>query len=235
MEHQTKPVVLIIDDDKNYCEWVIAFLKRIGADGIVVADLASAKQRLQQLRVNFVLSELYFGDSNVIELLAYLQNKFPKVPCSVVTAAGDVTTAVNALKQGAFDFVCKPISLETLQKLFVDGLKSSKAYSWRDPKEETLIASAIELEKLRQHIKSVKALEIVLERAVALATADKNVSVTTTSVTTGGDLPEQLDSLEKQKIMLALENNRWNKTAAAKALGISFRAMRYRIEKFNIK
>ena len=43
-----------------------------------------------------------------------------------------------------------------------------------------------------------------------------------------------LDNVEKQKILAALEQTRWNKTAAARLLGISFRALRYRLEKLGL-
>jgi len=47
-------------------------------------------------------------------------------------------------------------------------------------------------------------------------------------------LDSYLDDMERQKILAALEKTRWNKTAAAKLLGISFRALRYRLEKLRL-
>jgi two-component system response regulator PilR (NtrC family) len=47
-------------------------------------------------------------------------------------------------------------------------------------------------------------------------------------------LTSYLDNVEKQKILAALEQTRWNKTAAARLLGISFRALRYRLEKLGL-
>ena len=47
-------------------------------------------------------------------------------------------------------------------------------------------------------------------------------------------LEEYLDNIEKEAILKALEKTRWNKTAAAKELGISFRALRYRLKKLNL-
>ncbi len=98
---------------------------------------------------------------------------------------------------------------------------------------------------------NVRELENILERAIALA--DNNIitaedlhissrlAVKSTSPTqqpeTGAAQPEtlELQSQEKQAIVKALEKTRWNKTAAAKLLGLSLRQLRYRLEKFNIE
>src|SRR5690606_12337096 len=50
-----------------------------------------------------------------------------------------------------------------------------------------------------------------------------------------GNLEHFLESIEKQAIERALEETRWNKTAAAKKLGISFRALRYRLQKLGME
>ena len=51
----------------------------------------------------------------------------------------------------------------------------------------------------------------------------------------GGALGEQLEDIERDAIVKALEKTRYNKTAAAKLLGMSFRALRYRIKKLGIE
>ncbi|MFT7365935.1 MAG: two-component system response regulator PilR (NtrC family), partial [Marinobacter psychrophilus] len=50
----------------------------------------------------------------------------------------------------------------------------------------------------------------------------------------GLDLEEYLESIERKAIEQALETTRWNKTAAAKKLGISFRALRYKLQKLGL-
>ena len=98
---------------------------------------------------------------------------------------------------------------------------------------------------------NVRELENILERAIALA--DNNVihaddlhissrlavkgANPTQQPAAGATQPEtlELQSQEKQAILKALEKTRWNKTAAAKLLGLSLRQLRYRLEKFNIE
>jgi two-component system, NtrC family, response regulator PilR len=94
---------------------------------------------------------------------------------------------------------------------------------------------------------NVRELENVLERAVALAASDDiqvedlqlavPATVTGESATPNAKWPlqEYLDRLEKDAILEALEKTRFNRTAAAKLLGITFRALRYRMERLGIR
>ncbi|UCB54292.1 MAG: sigma-54-dependent Fis family transcriptional regulator [Thiotrichales bacterium] len=99
---------------------------------------------------------------------------------------------------------------------------------------------------------NVRELENILERALALADnnviAKKDLALNkdvapknarqTTSTSAAVDAPADsldLEGQEKSSIMQALEKTRWNKTAAAKLLGLSLRQLRYRLEKFGIE
>jgi two-component system response regulator PilR (NtrC family) len=100
---------------------------------------------------------------------------------------------------------------------------------------------------------NVRELENILERAQTLCAdnvidvadiqlrqpLDKDEAPATGAPVSGsiqaGSLGTQLDDIERDAIVKALEQARYNKTRAAKILGISFRALRYRIKKFNIE
>jgi two-component system response regulator PilR (NtrC family) len=62
-------------------------------------------------------------DGNGLDLLEWMQNRKPGLPCAVITAHGNVETAVRALKLGAFDFVSKPLDLAQLRRLITSALK----------------------------------------------------------------------------------------------------------------
>ena len=96
---------------------------------------------------------------------------------------------------------------------------------------------------------NVRELENMLERAVALSEQDKisasdlhvppsrqsSTNLEDNSAANDGELNSYLGDVERHRILDALEETRWNRTAAAKKLGISFRALRYRLQKLNIK
>jgi two-component system response regulator PilR (NtrC family) len=94
-------------------------------------------------------------------------------------------------------------------------------------------------------------LENILERALALAEGDvivpedlhlKDVPRKSeherqqqgNAETSSDSLEHQLDNVERKAILDVLEQTRWNRTAAAKILGLSLRALRYRLEKFGL-
>lgn len=94
---------------------------------------------------------------------------------------------------------------------------------------------------------NVRELENILERALAMAdgalieVADLNLSPTlefsppSSNGGVSGNLQDHLDKLEREAIIKALEQSRYNKTAAARLLGISFRSLRYRLERLGIE
>ncbi|MGB0129396.1 MAG: sigma-54 dependent transcriptional regulator [Rhodocyclaceae bacterium] len=94
---------------------------------------------------------------------------------------------------------------------------------------------------------NVRELENVLERAMALLTGDEigvdDLRLTPAAqeadslavVREGGPLQDYLDSVEKQAIQSALDKTHFNRTAAAKLLGVTFRSLRYRMERLGLK
>jgi two-component system, NtrC family, response regulator PilR len=98
-----------------------------------------------------------------------------------------------------------------------------------------------------QYPGNVRELENILERAMTLCHGDviarhdiqlrpgPSASAEDDEMTAGGALGDQLEDVEREAIVKALEQTRYNKTAAAKVLGITFRALRYRIKKLGIE
>ena len=92
---------------------------------------------------------------------------------------------------------------------------------------------------------NVRELENILERALALASGDEitdaDLQLASPSAeerapdVTGLPLQERLDAIERKAILDALEKTHYNRTAAAKVLGLTFRALRYRMERLGIK
>jgi two-component system response regulator PilR (NtrC family) len=94
---------------------------------------------------------------------------------------------------------------------------------------------------------NVRELENILERAITLTTSGEISAAdiqlrpsplaapTVANSTSNAPLGDHLEDIEREAIVKALEQTRYNKTAAAKVLGMSFRALRYRIKKLGIE
>ena len=121
-----KPVVLIVDDEPDLCELLSITLGRMAIDSRAVGTAAAARGALGAERFDLCLTDMQLPDGNGLELVEWMQTHAPAVPVAVITAHGNVETAVRALKVGAFDFVSKPLDLADLRKLVSQALKLAR-------------------------------------------------------------------------------------------------------------
>lgn len=122
----SRPLALIVDDESDIRELLEITLGRMKIDTIAVPDLASARQRIKaNAQFNLCFTDLRLPDGSGLELVEEINKEFPNLPVAVITAYGSMETAIQALKAGAFDFISKPIDLETLRQLTRTALKLS--------------------------------------------------------------------------------------------------------------
>ncbi|MCG3174693.1 MAG: Regulatory protein AtoC [Myxococcota bacterium] len=106
--------ILIADDEQNMRRVVSAMLTREGWEVDEAADGAEARSKLRESRYAALVTDLRMPGMNGLELLKWSQSEFPGMPVVVITAHGSVDTAVEALKQGAFDYITKPFEKDDL-------------------------------------------------------------------------------------------------------------------------
>jgi two-component system response regulator PilR (NtrC family) len=113
----TQLKALIIDDEPDICELLELTLQRMDIDTESAGTVAAAKRLIDSNQYHLCLTDMRLPDGNGIELVKLMQLKYPDVPVAVITAHGNMDTAVEAMKAGAFDFVSKPVDLSALRKL----------------------------------------------------------------------------------------------------------------------
>src|ERR1700756_3788436 len=118
-----RPVVLIVDDEPDLLELVSLTLGRMNLDTRTASDLSSARRLLKTERFDLCLTDMRLPDGDGLDLVAWIQENRTAVPVAVITAHGNVESAVRALKLGAFDFVSKPLDLGVLRKLVGSAVK----------------------------------------------------------------------------------------------------------------
>jgi two-component system response regulator PilR (NtrC family) len=119
----SKPRVLIVDDEPDLLELVCLTLGRMHVETQTAGDIASARRLLQAQSFDLCLTDMRLPDGNGLDLVAWIQENHAAVPVAVISAHGNVESAVRALKLGAFDFVSKPLDLGVLRKLVGSALK----------------------------------------------------------------------------------------------------------------
>src|SRR5450631_2438738 len=121
--NMSKPLVLIVDDEPDLIELVSLTLSRMNLATDSAADLASARARLNERRFDLCLTDMRLPDGDGLDLVAWIQETHPDLPVAVISAHGNIESAVRALKLGAFDFVSKPLDLGVLRKLVAKAIK----------------------------------------------------------------------------------------------------------------
>ncbi len=120
---------LIVDDEPDLCELLAITLRRMDVRADAVNDLAAARAALGRRAYDLCLTDMRLPDGDGLELVSWMQQHHPQVPVAVITAHGNVESAVRALKLGAFDFVAKPVDLGDLRKLVNTALKLERERS----------------------------------------------------------------------------------------------------------
>jgi len=119
-----KPVILVVDDDKNTRDGLQRALQRHYT--VKTAESADAALAILggEAPVDVMLSDLRMPGTDGLGLLRRVNAQHPQTVCILLTAYGSVETAVEAMKQGAYDFLTKPINLDHLDMLVARALKS---------------------------------------------------------------------------------------------------------------
>ncbi|MEJ2393674.1 MAG: response regulator, partial [Candidatus Thiodiazotropha sp.] len=119
----TQPLALIVDDEPDICELLEITLLRMGIDAQSVLDLGAARQLLETQHFDLCLTDMRLPDGNGIDLVRHISTHHPELPVAMITAHGNMESAIEALKAGAFDFVSKPVDLDVLRKLVEKAIK----------------------------------------------------------------------------------------------------------------
>jgi len=118
-----KSLALIIDDEPAIRELLEITLTRMDVDCMPAENLQGAYTLLKNHKFDICLTDMRLPDGNGLELVAYIQENNPQLPVAVITAHGNMESAIHALKSGAFDFLSKPVDLEILRTLVRTALK----------------------------------------------------------------------------------------------------------------
>jgi|GEM_PF-5091264 len=184
--------VLILEDEADIRELMAITLTSSTVHCELCSHLSDALSMLTRMKPDFIITDLKLPDGSGIDFLKQARKLYPDVPVAVATAFADTDSAIEALRQGAVDYLKKPIDTKALRALVSEQLAKP---------------------------------------AASTSTVDGEFpSENTTTTPNSEEGASELD-----QINTALETHRWNKRAAAQALGMSYRQLRYRIEKFGLE
>jgi two-component system response regulator HydG len=109
--------VLVIDDEKAHAEVVAEGLERVGYECVVAASGTAGARRIEAEDFDVVLTDLRMEDMDGLAVLRKAKEALPDAEVIVITGHGDVKTAVDAIKQGAANYLAKPVDLAELRAI----------------------------------------------------------------------------------------------------------------------
>ena len=108
--------ILIVDDEENALRNISAFLEQKGYEIITATTLAQARSSLQRGEPDIVLLDVQLPDGYGPDLLEETLHYPIRPPIILITAYGEIEMAVEAMKNGAHDFIQKPVEFQNLEK-----------------------------------------------------------------------------------------------------------------------
>ena len=118
--------ILIVDDEKNIREGLSISLEMDGFNTFLAEDGNEALKTLTTTDIDLVISDLKMPKMSGSELLKQISAKYPTIPVIILTGHGTVENAVIAMRDGAYDFITKPINLDHLSLLINRALSKRK-------------------------------------------------------------------------------------------------------------
>jgi len=109
MGNVTYYCVFIIDDESAVCDAIARTLQGVGIKVLCFSNPATCLAKLRSQRCNLLVADLKMPEMDGIELLKEVKRLTPWVPVLIMSGYGDIPTAIRAIKEGAVDFIEKPL------------------------------------------------------------------------------------------------------------------------------
>jgi two-component system, NtrC family, response regulator AtoC len=147
--------ILIVDDDQNVRYTLSNFLETNGFSSIEASDGSSAVEIFEKERPLLVLLDLKMPVMDGMECLKLFRRMDTTVPVIMVTAHGDVPTAVKAIQRGAYDFILKPPDFDRLMLTITRAVEKAKLEETLRTSLETMFGKSPAMKAIVEQVRQV--------------------------------------------------------------------------------
>jgi len=148
---EVKTKVLLIEDDRSVSTTLKTILEEEGYSVEVAESIKTSKELMQREYFHAVLLDLWLPDGNGLDFIKEIRESLPLSPIIVITGHGKTEHAVRSIKEGAFDFLEKPFSMER----FLLTLKKALELSFLQEEEEELVGTSKPILAVKELINKV--------------------------------------------------------------------------------
>ncbi len=159
--------ILVIEDDRVLMQLIVDHLNRMGHAGYGVTTWKAAKQYLDEHEPNLIIMDVRLPDKDGMKLLPKLSDQYPVI---ILTAYGSVQDAVKAIKEGASEYLTKPVDLDELEVIVKRSLENAalkRDYYFckqrgRGSAGSIMVGSSVALKQTQQMIDMVAATDMTV-------------------------------------------------------------------------
>jgi DNA-binding NtrC family response regulator len=125
--------VLIVDDEADGREALAELVQRWGYDVLTAGDGSEALRRAIEWHPEVILTDLVMPNMDGLWLLRALRAELPDCPVVLLTGRGSIQIAVQAIREGAYDFIEKPLEVPRLRVVLGRALEKQETMPSRPP------------------------------------------------------------------------------------------------------
>jgi NtrC-family two-component system response regulator AlgB len=162
--------ILIIDDEENIRRITVVVLEAAGYEAVSVENGAAALKQLESGAFDVAFLDLKLGGESGLELLPQLLKASPQLEVIVFTAYASIETAVQAMRQGAVDYISKPFTPEQIRQALSRVIESRKLRSRVAELESRISADTLTADLTTCEPAMQKALDLAFKAAATPAT-----------------------------------------------------------------
>ncbi len=118
--------ILIIDDDTTFCIMLKTFLEKNKYQATSVFSPIEAKRIIKKNFFEIILTDMRMPDISGFELIDLIKEESPQTKIIMMTGYADITTAIKSIKQGAFDYIPKPLNPDEVLNVVKAALAAKK-------------------------------------------------------------------------------------------------------------
>ena len=187
--------ILVVDDELRYCQILDLMLRHENHEVVTTTDGQHAARLIDEQEIDVIISDLFMSPYSGTDLLRHRNVVAPEIPFIVLTAFGTIPSAVETVREGAFDYLTKPFQEDTILATVRNALKV-RVLSEENRNLKQLLRESLGETPFLGNTNSVKAL---MERMVKVAPTDLTVLILGETGTGKDLLARQIHRLSAHK------------------------------------